>query len=134
MPALSQTLTFTPSNTPLSTATTAVVYPNTGTTTLTFVSGKVKGDGYFGSSDGFHTVQYTATQDFHGTVTMQATLAVNPVSIDWFTVSGTSISYNPLNIRNTSTVDLFNFTGNFVWVRGYVSINAGAVENILYNH
>lgn len=134
MPSLSQTLTFVPMNTPLSTATSSVVYPNTGSTTLTFISEKVKGDGYFGSSDGFHTVQYTATQDFYGTVTMQATLAVNPINSDWFTISGTNINYTPLDVRNTSTVNLFNFTGNFVWVRGYISINAGAIENILYNH
>ena len=134
MPALSQTLTFTPTHTPITSSTTAVVYPNTGTTTLTFVSGKLKGDGYFGGSDGFHTVQYTATPDFHGTITMQASLATNPTESDWFTVSNTGVSYNPFNVRNTSTVDLFNFTGNFVWVRGYVSINDGSVENILYNH
>lgn len=134
MPALSQTLSFTPTHTPITTSTTAVVYPNTGTTTLTFVSGKLKGDGYFGGSDGFHTVQYTANSDFYGTITMQATLATNPVEADWFTIAGTGVSYTPLNVRNESTVDLFNFTGNFVWVRGYVSINDGAVENILYNH
>jgi hypothetical protein len=134
MSALSQTLSFTPTHTPITTSTTAVVYPNTATQTLSFVSGKLKGDGYFSGSDGFHSVQYTANSDFYGTITMQATLASNPVEADWFNVSNTSVTYTPLNVRNTSTVDLFNFVGNFVWVRGQVYINDGAVMNILYNH
>ena len=134
MPALSQTLSFTPLNTPSTTSTTAVVYPNTATSTIVFISNKVKGDGYFGSSDGLHTAMYTATQDFVGTVTMQATLATDPIEKDWFSVSNTSVSYTLLNARTTSTVDIKNFTGNFVWVRGHVAINDGAIENILYNH
>jgi hypothetical protein len=134
MSALSQTLSFTPTHTPITTSTTSVVYPNTATQTLSFVSGKLKGDGYFSGSDGFHSVQYTANSDFYGTITMQATLASNPVEADWFNVSNTSVTYTPLNVRNTSTVDLFNFVGNFVWVRGQVYINDGSVLNILYNH
>lgn len=134
MPALSQTLTFTPTHTPLTTSTTAVIYPNTGTTTLTYVSSKVKGDGYYGNSDGLHTVMYTATSDFHGTVTMQASLATDPAESDWFFVNGVSVAYTPFDVRTTSTVDISNFTGNFVWVRGHVMINDGSVESVLYNH
>jgi hypothetical protein len=134
MPALSQTLNFVPLNTPSSTSTTAVVYPNSGTEAIVFISDKVKGDGYFGGSDGLHTVMYTATQDFSGTITMQATLATVPTNSDWFNVSNSSVAYTELNVRNTSTVDIINFTGNFVWVRGHVYINDGSVESILYNH
>jgi hypothetical protein len=134
MPALSETLNFVPLNTPSNTSTTAVVYPNSGTSTIVFISNKVKGDGYYGGSDGLHTVMYTANSDFVGTVTMQATLASVPSNNDWFNVSNSSVTYTQLNERTTSTVDLVNFTGNFVWVRGYVSINDGSVESILYNH
>jgi len=134
MPALSQSLTFTPTHTPGMTSTTAVIYPNTGTGTLTYFSSKVKGDGYFGGSDGFHTVMYTATPEFYGTVTMQATLATAPSENDWFSVTGTSVNYTAFNVRTTSTVDIKNFTGNFVWVRGVVSIDNGSVESVLYNH
>lgn len=129
MSALSQSLTFTINNT----STVAVTYPNTATNTLIYKSSKERGDGYYGG-DGFHTVMYTATADFHGTVTMQATLAIAPTETDWFNVNGTSISYTPLDVRTTSTVDYFNFTGNFVWVRGHVAINAGTVQAIEYNH
>jgi hypothetical protein len=130
MPALSQSLEFTYNNT----TSVAVVYPNTATTMLTYTSTKAKGDGYYGSSDGFHTVAYTANTDFVGTITMQATLATDPADSDWFNVTGTTTTYTALNIRSTSTVDCHNFTGNFVWVRGQVRIEDGIVEVIHYNH
>ena len=46
-------------------------------TVQTHTGTKYKGDGYYGRSDGFHSVQYTVT-GFQGKVDMQATLAVNP--------------------------------------------------------
>ena len=130
MPALSQSLTFTVN----STSSVVVDYPNTGTTTMVYTSDPVKGDGYFGGSDGFHTVMYTATPSFVGTVTMQATLASAPAELDWFDVVDTTVEYGELNERTTSTVDIYNCTGNFVWVRGHIAIYQGAVSSIRYNH
>jgi hypothetical protein len=130
MPALSQNLIF---YTTSGTATVLVNYTGTGTV-QTFISDQVKGDGYFGGSDGFHTVAYNTTQYFIGTVTMQATLASEPVSADWFTVSNTDVSYTEFDARTQSNVDLYNFTGNFVWVRGHIQIEEGAVTSIQYNH
>lgn len=130
MPALSQSLSFTQN----STSTVVVDYPNTGTSTIVYLSGRYKGDGYFGGSDGVHTVMYTANPDFVGTITMQATLASEPESTDWFNVAGTTSTYTLLNSRSTSTVDIYNFTGNFVWVRGYIAIEQGVVSSIRYNH
>lgn len=134
MPALSQTLTFTPDHFPLTTSTTEVVYPNSATNTVVFVGNKVKGNGYFGSNSGLHTVMYVSTMDFVGTITMQATLATEPIANDWFNIDNTNAQYSLLNTRSTSTVDSFNFEGNFVWVRGYVAIDQGAVQYIQYNH
>jgi hypothetical protein len=134
MPALSQSLLFTPANSVGTTSTVAVVYPNTATTTQIYLSEKTKGDGYFGNSDGLHTVMYTASLSFVGTVTMQATLATSPAENDWFNVSGTTSTYRVLDDRSASTVDSYNFTGNFVWVRGYVAIDAGSVFMVQYNH
>jgi hypothetical protein len=134
MPALSQSLLFTPANSVGTTSTVAVVYPNTATTTQIYLSEKAKGDGYFGNSDGLHTVMYTASSAFVGTVTMQATLATSPAENDWFNVSGTTSTYRVLDDRSASTVDSYNFTGNFVWVRGYVAIDAGSVFMVQYNH
>jgi hypothetical protein len=131
MPSLSQGLTFITYN---SSSSVAVVYPNSGTGVLLYDSTPVQGDGYYGSSDGLHTVMYTATPTFVGTITMQASLATSPTETDWFTVDSTSRTYTELDTRTTSTVDYYNFTGNFVWVRGYISIESGTVESILYNH
>ena len=130
MPALSQDLTFFVQNT----NTVYVSYPNTATDTMVYYSNKVQGDGYFGGSDGVHTVMYTATNDFQGSISMQASLASDPASNDWFDINDTAVTYTELDTRTTSTVDYFNFIGNFVWVRGVVSISAGAVESIQYNH
>jgi hypothetical protein len=130
MSALSQSLEF---NT-RGTSTVAIIYPNNTSTMMTYISERVKGDGYYGSSDGIHTVAYTATPTFIGTITMQASLATDPGSNDWFDVNNTTVNYTVFNNRNTSTVDCYNFTGNFVWVRGRVEIVNGVVEVIHYNH
>jgi hypothetical protein len=134
MPALSQTLTFNIPNGSTTTNSTQVSYLNTATGTLFFNSEKIEGDGYFGRGDGLHTVMYTATPNFVGTINMQASLASDPTSSDWFDVPNTTVTYTDLQNRNYATVDYFNFVGNYVWVRGVISIDAGAVESILYNH
>lgn len=134
MPALSQNLTFYQFQTASTNTSVNINYPNTGTGVLTYISTKVKGDGYYGSSDGLHTAAYTTTRYFAGTITMQATLASEPIETDWFTVRDTTTTYSVSNIRSTSTVDLHNFTGNFVWVRGHVQISEGGVLSIQYNN
>jgi len=130
MSALSRGLEFSIYN---NTSSVAVIYPNNTSTTQVYNSYKEKGSGYYGSTVGLHTVLYTANPDFNGTITMQASLATNPIEADWFTVDSTSVSYQD-NERTESTVDYFNFTGNFVWVRGQVTIDRGTVQSILYNH
>lgn len=131
MPALSQNLTFSIYN---STSSVAVVYPNTGTTTIVYNSVPAKGDGYYGVSDGMHTVTYAATPTFVGSIYMQASLASQPVESDWFNITDTIVRYTVQDNRSTTTVDYFNFIGNFVWVRGVVSIDSGSVNEIQYNH
>jgi hypothetical protein len=134
MPALSQNLTFYQIQTASTSTSVNINYPNTGTGVITYVSTKVKGDGYYGSSDGIHTVAYSATRFFAGTITMQASLASEPVETDWFTVRDTTTTYATSNLRSTSTVDIHNFSGNFVWVRGHVQISEGGVLSIQYNN
>jgi hypothetical protein len=100
---------------------------------LTFPSNKEKGCGYYGISSGLHTVTYKTTQDFVGTVTMQATLASNPVATDWFNVKDTAKTYlYNQNLQTTSTVAL-TFVGNFTWVRANVNLSQGALLAINYN-
>jgi hypothetical protein len=116
-----------------------VVYPNSGTSTLVYISDAVNGDGYYGSSDGLHTVMYAMSNNFVGTVTMQATLMTTPGDGDWFDVTGTTSEYtnftnNSMVVPVTNMVDTYNFVGNFVYVRGKVQIDTGAVFYVDYNH
>jgi hypothetical protein len=134
MPALSESLVFIPAESVGSTATTAVVYPNTSTSVLVYFSDQHKGNGYFGAGDGLHTVMYVTDMNFQGTITMQASLATAPGDNDWFDIDNTAVRYTYLDERTTSSTDVFNFVGNFVWVRGSVSINNGSVLYIQYNH
>ena len=93
---------------------------------------KFKGDGYYGRSDGFHTVQYTLT-GFIGTVDIQATLAVDPTADDWFTVY--SQAYPATNNEGTTGSFMTNFTGNYVWIRTYINNwTDGTVNSIRLNH
>jgi hypothetical protein len=131
MPALSQSLQFI---TYTNTASVQVVYPNSATSVMVYTSNKIEGDGYFGSSDGFHTAMITASSTFVGTATIQASLATVPTDNDWFNINGATVSYSEMNLRNNQTVDCINFTGNFVWLRGIVRIKAGTVDSILVNH
>ena len=103
-----------------------------GDSTVTTVTGeKFRGDGYYGRSDGFHTVQYDINE-FIGTVAMQATLAINPAEADWFTVY--TQAYPVANDVGTTTSIITNFTGNYVWVRAVITYTDGTVNSIKLNH
>ena len=130
MPALSQSLTFTVN----SSTSASLNYPNTATEALVYSSNPVKGDGYFGSSDGLHTIQFNL-QNFVGTVAVQGTLATSPSDSDWFNVrldSGdTAVTYTSA----TNIVTCYNFIGNIVWVRANISdFTQGTVNSIQLNH
>ena len=116
---------------------------------VTTVTGeKFKGDGYYGRSDGFHTLQVDIT-GFIGKIQMQGTLAVDPTANDWFTIelgTGTqTVDTTGLIVQQgidaveytsaTTNTKSYNFTGNYVWVRTYISSWAsGTVNSIKLNH
>ena len=116
-------------------------------TTETVNGTKFKGDGYYGRSDGLHTVQVNLT-GFLGDVQLQGTLAVNPTEADWFNVrlgsgqtidtTGKFVSASTSKLEytaNETSNKSYNFTGNFVWVRIYVSNwTDGTVNSIQLNH
>ena len=98
-----------------------------GDSTNTTVTGeKFKGDGYYGRSDGFHTVQYNLA-DFNGTIKMQGTLATTPTEADYFDIAGTES-------QGSNGSYFYNFTGHFVWVRVVVNYTSGTVQSVLLNH
>ena len=119
-----------------------------GDSTLESYTGeKYKGDGYYGRSDGLHTIQVNLS-GFLGEVQLQGTLAVDPTADDWFTVtlgSGQTIDTTGKIVSaitskleytdNETSSKTYNFTGNYVWVRAYVSNwTDGTVNSIQLNH
>jgi hypothetical protein len=149
MSALSQNLIFNVSNGNTTTESVQVVYPNTATTALIYNSEKIKGDGYFGNSDGLHTV-FWSVSNFTGTLAVQGTLSTNPQESDWSNVKLASVSI-PFTVDTTgliraanitattfstvtNTVETYNFVGNYVWLRGKISdFTRGAVNVISIN-
>ena len=95
----------------------------------TITSDKVKGDGFYGRSDGLHTVQVKFT-GFIGSFVMQGTLAIDPTANDWFNIDNTDLAY----ITNSNVAEIINFTGNFVWVRTVITYTDGTVNFVLLNH
>jgi hypothetical protein len=116
-------------------------------TTETITGDKFKGDGYYGRSDGLHTIQVNLA-GFLGDVQLQGTLAVDPTADDWFTVrlgSGQTIDttgkiFNAITSKleytaNETSSKTYNFTGNYVWIRVKISNwTDGTVNSIQLNH
>lgn len=116
-----------------------------GSTTLT--SEKVKGDAYFGQSDGLHTVMINLNS-FTGIVKIQGSLESTPGDNDWFDIElGTddfvvdtsglitktateSLIYNVVETSMKS----YNAVGNFVWLRADISNwQSGTISSIEMN-
>ena len=119
-----------------------------GDSTIETVTGdKFKGDGYYGRSDGLHTIQVNLA-GFLGDVQLQGTLAVDPTADDWFTIrlgSGQTIDttgkiFNAITSKleyttNETSSKTYNFTGNYVWIRAKISNwTDGTVNSIQMNH
>jgi hypothetical protein len=139
MPALSTQLRFNINSGTYTTS--SVVIPSAAVApdnSSNFYSLPEKGDGFYGSADGVHTITYTVTPNFSGNIYTQATLATNPTESDWFPVVNTTATYIVPNIPLTTTTNYFNFTGNFVWIRAVVLRNAvqpnGTLLFVNYNH
>lgn len=123
----------------------------TNDTATSITGGKFKGAGYYGFGQSSHTVEFEIT-GFVGVLKIQGTLASDPQSTDWFDVSllGENsfsvdttglVSANNTNVKqvthtvaNTS-VKIYNFTGNFTWVRAVIEEwTHGTVNRVLLNH
>ena len=123
---------------PATTSTTLLVTTSFGTSAgnydgsrASFNSDKVKGDGYYGFSDGVHTVQ-TRVSSFVGTLKVQGTLVKDPANTDWVDIDNIVIGDGSTAITNSF---FNNFTGNFVWIRIAVSdFTAGNVNNVYMAH
>jgi len=95
-------------------------------TSVTVHSSHFKGDGYYGRSDGLHTVQYDYT-GFRGEMKIEATLATTPTDADWFQVDS-------VNLTGQTGTSISNFTGNYIWLKATVVYTDGTVNSIVMNH
>jgi hypothetical protein len=144
VPALSQNLEFVVNGT----TTTSVVYPITTTTAQIFTSTSVKAANYYGINNALQTVSFKLT-NFVGTVTLQASLAVSPTENDWFAVNlltnrysidttglvTQSLKTEISSSLGTSTNEVYNFEGNYLWLRGRINtFTAGTVNGITINY
>ena len=139
----------------MATTTTVTLLPTTtfGTSTgnydgssASFSSDKVKGDGYYGFSDGLHTVSWRVV-DFVGTVKIQGSLAKDPAETDWVAIDLREADGNfsatadglisevttTSQVYTTATTEnrVYNIKGNFVWIRANISgFTAGTINTI----
>jgi hypothetical protein len=90
---------------------------------MSVTSDKVRGDSYYGYTDGLHTlqVQYTG---FVGRFRIQATLSLDPSELDWFSVGVDGFAsdgrdrFLQWNTDNPRTgTDAYTFKGNYTWIR-----------------
>jgi hypothetical protein len=88
----------------------------------------VKGDSYYGFTDGLHTIQVTYNQ-YVGRLRIQGTLSLTPTDTDWFDIVPTSTSggsWNPAgyiqyNANNPADLsEAYTFLGNFTFIRVYL--------------
>jgi len=110
-----------------------------GDSTLnTLTSEKFKGDGYYGRSDGLHTIQ-VGLNGFIGKIKIEACLNVNPSDEDWFTViledlSSASNAIILEYLENETSSKLYNCKGNFIFLRAKVyDWTDGTITNIRLN-
>jgi len=131
---------------------TSQVHPE-DSTVKSVTGDKQKADGYFGRSDGFHTVQINLTE-FTGEIAFQGSLAITPSDTDWFSVeissttdttvasvdttgaitSATTTTLSSVSLSDESSNLNYNFTGNYVWIRAVVTNwTSGSIKSILMN-
>lgn len=144
MPALSQNFIFIID----SQNTVSLNYPNTGTSLLSYSSEPIKGNGYFNNKDGYHSIQMSIT-DFVGTIEVQGSLSNIPTENDWFTIFPRNFTIDTTGglkevssefpyanyTAATSNIKIYNFIGNYVWLRSKISNwSQGSINSIKINY
>ncbi len=105
----------------------------TNQNSLSFTGDAVKADGYYGQTDGVHTVSVSVT-NFQGRIHLEASLATTPTAADWFPIyltSGNSFKQYPVtaapsganNLGDTAT-EAWTFRANILWIRARVDRSA----------
>lgn len=100
---------------------------------LPFKSDAAKGVGYYRKTNGLHTASYTTASDFIGTLKLQGSLVTAPTDTDWADIDGSVLGDNITPLADDTV--MFNFDGNFVWIRAViVEFTGGAINRVLLTH
>jgi len=106
----------------------SVTIMNATGTEMNKYSDEVKGDSYYGYTDGIHTIQVIYSQ-FVGRLRIQASLSLEPTESEWFdlvpsTTAGrrfNDLGYVQFNADNPADgSEAYTFQGNIAWVRVYM--------------
>jgi hypothetical protein len=117
---------------------------------VTVYGTKAKGAGYYGFGHSLHTVEFQFS-GFIGGYKIQGTLASNPTDNDWIDVPLSEDSEFFIDTTGlisritdhivvnyevaTTSVKIYNFNGNFTWIRAVVEDwTAGSINRVLLNH
>ena len=101
---------------------------------LAFVSGNIDARPGINNNKALHTIA-VYTQDFSGTLRVQATMSASPGDSDFFDVTMDGEASASNSFTNSTTVTNFNFTGVYHSVRfawGNDTDNTGVIDKILY--
>ena len=101
---------------------------------LAFVSGNIDARPGINNNKALHTIA-VYTQDFSGTLRVQATMSASPGDSDFFDVTMDGEASASNSFTNSTTVTNFNFTGVYHSVRfawGNDTDNTGTIDKILY--
>lgn len=104
----------------------------------TWTTGALEGDAQANRANGMHTV-VAYTTNFLGDFWIQASLKTStPTEVDWFDIAlSSSSNYFSYIKENSPKIKVFNFTGNYYWIRMFYRsnpINKGTFDKILYKN
>ena len=122
--------------------TTTIIDASTGTD-FNFTSIEVRGDAFYGYTDGLHTIAFYFS-DFTGKVHLEGSLANTPISTDWFPLS-IDPPNNYMQLTAHTGIVARTFQGNFMFLRvrmdrDYLtpanndSLQYGQITQVLLNH
>jgi len=85
-------------------------------------SDKFRADGYWGHSDGLHTISIDF-QHLKANFYIQGTLSTDPQEEDWFDIDINNTDHNKtfIQFNGESGVNGFSFVGNFTYLRSILS-------------
>jgi hypothetical protein len=96
---------------------------------MSFKGQPFQGDGYYGFSDGLHTVSFHVN-NFTARVYLQATLLEEPTEDDWFDIElATTVPY--CEFTQETGAKGITVVGNFVWIR--VDVDRSYIPNQVYD-